>query len=282
MFDIEEYIKELNRLKGLAVDRFGNLTAIEKNVLDGSFEWLLENLKFEKGVAVVEPDLNAIMNDFVNKVIEIINTDKGYQTKLTSYLSDLKTIGKNVKEFHSDFNKIDPDKAGFTDAQKALTGIIIDQYTENGLNTHFAQPLKETISRNVVAGMNQKQARQYLEDYIISGKDKSGKLSSYLNQTAIQAVDSYSGGLNVKIMQTFEFTGFTMSGSIIATSSPQCREGIKESKNGYLTNAQMQKIIDDALANPKSGIIEKTTLKNLPINKLHWGCRHEFTPTIKK
>ena len=28
------------------------------------------------------------------------------------------------------------------------------------------------------------------------------------------------------------------------------------------------------------GLIEGTTFETLPFNKLHWGCRHEFTPGI--
>ena len=29
-----------------------------------------------------------------------------------------------------------------------------------------------------------------------------------------------------------------------------------------------------------NGLIPGTTWENLPLNKNHWGCRHEFTPVV--
>ena len=75
-----------------------------------------------------------------------------------------------------------------------------------------------------------------------------------------------------------------MSGSLIDTSSLQCIMGIEEGKDtgGYLTNAQIDALLVVARNNKRAELIEGTTRENLDINKFHWGCRHEFTPMIRK
>lgn len=285
MTAIEKYINELTKAKQLAVDRFGNLTTIEKRVIDGSYDWLLTNLTFKRGTVVVDEDFTNQMNDFVNAVVDILNNDKGYQNKVEDFLQDMRIISKNIAEFQANINGFDIEKAGLKPLQKTMIDNIIDQYTENGLNAHFAQPLKDGIFRNALAGMNQSDARNYLVDYIGSGKDQSGKLYRYIEQTSIQAVDSYTGAINQKIRSTFDTTGFIIDGSIIDTSSPQCVKMVELAKTqgGYVSDEQMEEIIAYAktLKND-GGLIEGTDLDNLPINKLHRGCRHNFSPTIKK
>jgi hypothetical protein len=264
-----EYIKELERQKNLAVNRFGQLTQVEKDVINSSFDWLAKHLDIKAGDIVVTADLSKRMADFVNAVIDIINSNTNYQDKLANYLTDLHTIKNNLAAFQKDVNKIDVDKAGLKNVQKVLIEETIDRYTENGLNAGFAQPLKDGILRNVLGGMSLREAKVYLTDYIASGKDETGKLGSYLEQTAIQIADSYEGALNTKLANTFTFTGYIISGSLIATSSPQCREAIEKSKNGYLTMNEWKQLLNKY----KDSLIEGTTVDNLPISKLHWGCR---------
>jgi ligand-binding SRPBCC domain-containing protein len=38
------------------------------------------------------------------------------------------------------------------------------------------------------------------------------------------------------------------------------------------------KVIEPLAKN--NGLIEGATFKNLPFNRLHWNCRHEFSPTM--
>ncbi len=280
MDEIQAYLDELLFQQGLAIDRFGNLTAIEKDIVNSSFSWLVNNLDIKKGMFVVTEDLPALLNQFVDTITGTLLSNKSYEKNLSNYLSDLDIIGKNIKDFQISFNGVDYEKAGIKQVQKAVIDTTIDQYTENGLNTHFAQPLKDLIYRNVLTGLDVPQAKQYLNEYILSGKDQSGKLGQYLTQTAQQGVDSYTGAINTKLAQTFDYTGYIISGSIIKTSSTQCKYAIDHSKNGYLTNEDWQKVFAIARENKKAPLIEGTNLNNLDINKLHWGCRHLFTPVI--
>lgn len=280
--DITEYIKNLNRLKALAVDRWGNLTSLERDVVDSSFEWLVDNLEIKRGEVKIDEDLAKTMDDFLGAVVQIVNNNQGFQTRIGKFLADLNSIQNNNKTFHATTHNFNIDIAGVTDVQKAVVSEIIEQYTGNGLNAHFAAPLKDSIFRNMLAGASMNDVKQVLRDYILSGQDQSGKLGQYLDQTAQQAVDSYTGAINQALVETFKFTGYIISGSLIETSSRQCVFAVERSKNGYMTFDQWEEVLSIARNNPKAKLIEGTTIKNLPINKLHWGCRHDFTPVIKK
>lgn len=278
---ILEYLQALERLKNLAVDRFGNLTVLENEIVNSSYEWLIDNLEISRGTPQVDEELSRTMDSFVSAVIQIINDNKRFQGTITSFLSDLSVIKSNLKQFHATTNHFDIEKAGVNPVQKAVVAEIIDQYTSNGLNSHFAAPLRDNIFRNILAGANMKEVKEVLRNYIIGQNDESGKLGRYVTQTAQQAVDSYTGVINQKLLQQFEFTGFIISGSIIETSSTQCIYAINHADNGYLTMEEWKNVLELARINRRAPLIPGTTLDNLPLNKLHWGCRHEFTPIIK-
>jgi hypothetical protein len=279
---ITEYLEQLRRLKNLSVNRWGQLGPMEREIVEGSFEWLVDNLDIKRGEVQVDEDLTRIMDDFVKSVVEIINNNERFGSTLKGFLTDLKTIQANNVSFHATTNNFNINTAGVTEIQKAVIEEIIEQYTRNGLNTHFAQPLRDNIFRNILTGANMKQVKEVLRMYILSGQDKSGKLGRYLTQTAQHAVDTYTGAINQRLVKEFKFTGYIISGSLIETSSKQCVYAVDNSKNGYFTFEEWEKVLQMARDNEKAKLIEGTTIKNLPINKLHWGCRHDFTPIIKK
>lgn len=279
---IIEYIENLNRLKQLAIDNWGQLTEVERQIFDSSFDWLVDNLELKKGEIKVDEDLPAAMDRFLSAVVKIVNENKGYESIVTSFLADLKTIQRNNKDFHATAFNFDIETAGVKEAQKTVVNEILNQYLDNGLNQHFAAPLRDNIFRNILAGANMKQVREVLRNYILSGQDQSGKLGRYLHNTAIMAVDSYTGKINQQLMVEFDFTGMIISGSLIETSSTQCIYAVDNSDRGYFSMNDWETVLQIARDNKRARLIEGTTVKNLPLNKLHWGCRHDFTPVIKK
>src|SRR5690606_12871522 len=149
--------------------RWGTLSTIEKNVVDGAFEWLVDNLEVKRGEIVVDEELARVMNEFVDAVVHTVREVPAFQSNLKRFLQDLTTIQTNNKLFHKTTNNFNIDTAGINDVQKAVIGEIIDQYTGNGLNAHFAAPLKENIFRNILTGANMREVKQVLEAYILGG-----------------------------------------------------------------------------------------------------------------
>ena len=148
----------------------------------------------------------------------------------------------------------------------------------NGLNQHFAPLLRDLIYQNVTNGLSLSDATEQIEKYIEDGKDISGELDQYIEETAIQAVSAYNRMISTKMMEEFDFDGLIMTGTLIDNSSPQCRY-VKEELDGIITRENWPKV--KAIAE-KNGLIEGTTFDNLPFNLLHLYCRHDFAPIILK
>lgn len=272
----EEYIKKLEELKRNAERSIlGRLPSIEKLAYQLMVDFVDKNLDTQNGRMV--PNENAIraLNKFADDYLGAFTKAQTYKGAVGGYLKNFKSVGDLMIEFQKS-QKVDVKQARLGAVQEIVVAEVINRYSENGLNPGFVQPLREILFNNITGGMNKTEAMDQLRDYIESGKDQTGKLGRYLEQTAQQGVDSYTGAINTRIMQTFTIDTYIMSGSLIATSSKQCRFAIEE-MGGIIDRKDWPKLKEIA---QKDGLIEGTTFDNLPINKLHWGCRHEFTPIV--
>lgn len=272
----EEYIKKLFALKDGSERQLGaRLPDIEKQAMRLLMDFIDDNLDLKNGEFVANERAAKALQNFTDYFMAAINDLGDYKGAISGYLKNFKTMADLMADFQKSQGR--PVAAARIGAvQEIVVAEIIDRYTNNGLNKGFVQPLRELLFTHVSGGLSKKAAMNQLRDYIESGKDTSGKLGRYLVQTAQQGVDSYTGAINARIMQTYKVETYIMSGSLIATSSKQCRYGV-EKLHGIIDRKDWPKL--KAIAET-DGLIEGTTFDNLPINKLHWGCRHEFTPVV--
>jgi hypothetical protein len=272
----EEYIKKLEELKRKAERSIiSEVPTIEKIAYQLMVDFVDNNLDTQKGKLVPNENALRALNKFADDYLGAFTENQKYKGVIGGYLKNFKSVGDLMLEFQKS-QKVDITQARLGAVQEIVTAEVINRYSENGLNPGFVQPLREILFNNITGGLSKADAMAQLRDYIQSGKDTTGKLGRYLEQTAQQGVDSYTGAINTRIMQTFKIETYIMSGSLIATSSKQCRFGI-EKLHGIIDRKDWPKL--KAIAE-KDGLIEGTTFDNLPINKLHWGCRHEFTPVV--
>lgn len=272
----EEYIKKLEELKRRAERAVvSQMPSIEKVAYQLMVDFVDNNVDTQNGKLVANENALRALNKFADDYLGAFTENQKYKGVIGGYLKNFKTLGDLMIEFQKS-QKVDIKQARLGAVQEIVTAEIINRYSENGLNPGFVQPLREILFNNITGGLSKADAMAQLRDYIQSGKDTTGKLGRYLEQTAQQGVDSYTGAINTRIMQTFKIETYIMSGSLIATSSKQCRFGI-EKLHGIIDRKDWPKL--KAIAE-KDGLIEGTTFDNLPINKLHWGCRHEFTPVV--
>lgn len=272
----EEYIKKLEQLKRQAERSVvSQMPSIEKLAYQLMSDFVDNNLDTQNGKLVPNENALRALNKFADDYLGAFTKNQKYKGVIGGYLKNFKSLGDLMIEFQRS-QKVDIKQARLGAVQEIVTAEIINRYSENGLNPGFVQPLREILFNNITGGLSKADAMAQLRDYIQSGKDTTGKLGRYLEQTAQQGVDSYTGAINTRIMQTFKIETYIMSGSLIATSSKQCRFAI-EKMHGIIDRKDWPKL--KAIAE-KDGLIEGTTFDNLPINKLHWGCRHEFTPVV--
>lgn len=274
----DEYIKLLESLKLTGENRvIGIIPEFENLAYQALIDWMDEALEFRKGVLVASDETINILNDFDSGYLKVLNGLSSYKNAVSGLVKDLPKIGNLMKDFQVSANNIDWEKANVGPTQKLVTDQILKAYTDNGLNAEFVQPLRNMMYQNIVSGTSVKEAKKMLKEYVVSPEGKKSKIKRYLTQTSQQAVDSYTGAINKKLMTTFDYPYMQMSGSLIKTSSKQCVLSIDD-YDGVLTKELWEEDIKPLAK--ENGLIDGTTWENLPFNKLHWACRHEFTPTM--
>ncbi len=213
----------------------------------------------------------------VKSSLKSFYNSKQYQKSIAKYLINIDKISlSKLENYEKDNLKIS--KSAITPSQRLAINEYLGYLTENGLNAKFNQPLRQLIYSNIQSGTSQTELENKLKKYVEGGKDESGKLKSYIKQVAIQGADAYTSIIDQKITDKYidKVTGFIMTGSLIDSSSPQCKYCVKE-LDRLIKKEDWNKVKKIAQEN---GLIENTEFKDLPTNKLHWGCRHTFTPKL--
>lgn len=231
---------------------------------------------FKQGKIVADKNFVKQLNKLTIEVLDLLQSDPKFSGPVSQFVKRLQPISDVITDFQKAENGITV--PSFAVAKNIVIDEIIDRMLENGLNQNFVQPLRDLIYQNVTSGLSLKDAKENIREYIKGGKDVSGKLGQYLEQTAIQGVDSYSGAINTKLLQEFDYNAQLMTGSLIETSSPQCRYAIEE-LGGKITRENWPEI---KKVGKKHGLTDETTFDNLPLLKMHHGCRHNFFPIILK
>lgn len=222
-------------------------------------------------------ELTKSTEEIVKKSLRSFYNSNQYRKSIAKYLVNVKTIGENKLDL---YNKegLKIEKSAVSPSQKLAISEHLSYLEENGLNAKFNQPLRQLIYSNINTGISQTGLEQKLKTYIAGGNDQSGKLSSYVKQVAIQGADAYTSIIDQKITDKYidEITGFIVTGSLIETSSPQCKYCIRD-LNRLITRDNWDDVKKIGL---KHGMSEETTFDNLPTLKGHPNCRHAFTPKL--
>lgn len=234
-----------------------------------------ETFDFKSGKIQVQKDFVKQLNRLTVDVLDLLQKEPKFSGPVSQFVKRLTPISEAITDFQKNVNgvKVPP----FDVAKGVVIDEIVDKMLNNGLNQKFVQPIRDIIYQNATTGLSLSDARIQLKELAATGT--AGKLGSYIENTAIQAVDAYTGAINTKLLEEFDYDGQLITGSLIDNSSPQCRFAI-EKLNGKISRENWPQV--EAIGKKYNGWIEGTTFDNLPTNKLHHGCRHNFFPIILK
>lgn len=270
--------KNIDKAKQKAIDELkAKLPKMETAAYDILISVIEENLSIEEGKIITGAAFVKQLNKLTVNLLDLLQTDPSFSGPVSQFVKRMPQISEAIGDFQLETNGIKV--PAMETVKKVIKDEVIDQMLNNGLNQAFVQPLRELLFQNATSGLSLKEAKIQLKQYISGSNDVSGKLGRYLDQTAEQAVDSYSGAINKKLHETFKYDGLLITGSLIDNSSPQCRFAIEELK-GKITEDNWPQVKDHATK--RFPLIEGTTFENLPLNRLHWGCRHSFYPIMIK
>ena len=231
---------------------------------------------FKSGKFVVEGNFIKQLNKLTVQVLDLLQSEPKFTGPVSQFVKRMPNVSGAITDFQKTTNGIKV--PAYETAKKVVIDEIVDKMLDNGLNTAFVQPLRDIVYQNATTGISLKDAKLQIKEFIKGGGDTTGKLGRYLDQTAQQGVDAYSGAINKRLLETFDYDALLMTGSLIDNSSPQCRYVVEE-LGGRISESDWPKVKEIA---EKNGLIDGTTFDNLPQNRLHWGCRHSFYPIINK
>jgi hypothetical protein len=105
-------------------------------------------------------------------------------------------------------------------------------------------------------------------------------MSSHVNQIAQSAADSYSKVIDQTVWDKYQdkITHIRVVGSLIETSSPQCRKAVEQYEREIPVGKELDAWIEFAI---KNGGSEDLTVDTLPTLGGHYACRHQWIPVIK-
>lgn len=267
---------DIDRIKEEVLLEMGQrLTEMSNEAMRVVMDEIEKEFDFEKGKFVVKSDFVGRLNRITASILKRLQNSRKFNGPVTQYVKRFPDISKEISKFQMVENKIQVPE--FEATKKVIIDEIMEAMLNRGLNSNFVQPLRDLIYRNATSGLSLSQARDEIKQYISGGKDKSGKLKSYIEQTSLQGVDAYAGAINKKLMETFNYNAQLVTGTLIDNSAPQCIYAVDDLK-GVIKKEDWPKVKDKATK--KAPLIEGTTFENLPIMQLHWGCRHSFYPII--
>lgn len=273
-----DYSKYIDAAKQKAINalklRMGEMESAAYEIMMQSIEEIFD---IKAGMIVQDKDFVKKLNQLTGEVLNVLQETPKFTGPVSELVKRMPAISDAISVFQKATNNIIV--PAFEVSKKIVIDETLDQMLNNGLNQNFVQPLRDLIYQNASGGLTMKEARKQIEEFIKGGNDKSGKLGSYIEQTSIQAVDSYSGTINKKLVETFDYDGLLITGSLIDNSSPQCRYAI-EKLDGQITRDNWKEV--EAIGKKFKGWIEGTTFDNVALNRLHHGCRHSFYPIIIK
>lgn len=234
-----------------------------------------DTFDFKAGKIQVQKDFIKQLNRLTVDVLDLLQKEPKFTGPVSQFVKRLTPISEAITDFQKNVNGVKV--PSFDVAKGVVIDEIVDKMLNNGLNQKFVQPMRDLIYQNATTGLSLSDARVQLKELAATGT--AGKLGSYIENTAIQAVDAYSGAINTKLLEEFDYDGQLITGTLIDNSSPQCRYAI-ETLKGKISREDWHKV--EAIGKKYNGWIEGTNFDNLPTNKLHHGCRHNFFPIILK
>lgn len=264
---------DIDKAKKAAIDglndRVGSMTSEAYRIALAAIESIFT---IDAGKIVVDRTFIKQLNKLTIAVLDLAQSSPKFTGPVSGLIRRLPAIADAITEFQADVNGVKV--PAYAAIKKVIEDEIIDKMLNNGLNTNFAQPLRNLLYQNATGGLSMNAAREQIKTMTAT----TGKLGSYIEQTAQQATSAYSGMISTKLLERFDYDGLLMTGSLIDNSSPQCRYVIDE-LGGRITRKDWPKVKAIAV---KNGLIDGTTFDNLPQNLMHHGCRHSFYPIIIK
>lgn len=245
---------------------------LAKLLLEIAYNVILENSTIKNDTIISVDNSVSLAKNIINK---FYNTTE-YKNSLAKFTYNSNSLIEKRIQGYSD-NKMVVQSKSITPFLNNAINEYIGSMNEFGLNTGFNQPIRKLILQNITANKTLSDLKESMKKLIIGADNNAGLFQRYATNNIQTASTAYSSIIDQEITNKYstKVKGFMIIGTIIETSSPQCREHIKLGRRLSLDTIKKEVF---PLADSFQGTIDD--ILKLPTLKWHIGCRHEFTPLL--
>lgn len=214
----------------------------------------------------------------------------GYPAKVQTFIQDFGKVTINT-DLLLNANGFDTRPVQLSDMERKWKKLTGDTLLDSGLREDFKRPILKILDDAISYGDSINSVRQTLQDYVVGNKDKSGKLKSYLTQTARDSVSQMQGQQMQAVANAVGFEGIRYVGGLLTDSRGQCTHWVRD-LNGFIPKERLQAEIDLAYKNQTAKLIEgkhkwggmmpNTTPDNFMVKRGGFNCTHTALPKRKK
>lgn len=222
---------------------------------------------------------------FTNDVIQAFQTSD-LPESVGTWLQNFDEIEKLNLEITGTLEDVDLSRIDLSKEKLGIIQEVRDNLNVQGLRTNIAKPLNTILVRHVALGTSVKEAEEALRAWLVSNPDKQGRLSRYVRQVSMDALNQYDGAINQKLAQELDMDHFAYVGSLIKTSRNNCRKMLDPSgafsdlmvpgQPGIFPMSAIPEIVRRAQGG--NGWNEATTPDTFFIYRMGYNCRHMVQP----
>lgn len=263
---------------------------IEQRVLDEIFRIIdrLDTLGGNFNVGILTSDKLLEISNVINQAL----IDSGYVNQVNLFMSDFGKVTLNTSELLTSVGGYNARALPLSDIEKKWKRNTAESLLNSGINEDFKRPILKILDDTISYGGSIDEAKATLTEFVLGGKDKSGKLKSYLTQTARDSVGQLQGQQFQSIANNVETAGIRYVGGLLKDSRGQCTRWVRELK-GFIPWDRLDDEIRLAYKNQAAkleqpeghrwgGMIPGTDRSNFLARRGGYNCTHTAVPVRKK
>ena len=263
---------------------------IEQRVLDEIFR-IIDKMDSAGGnftTGVLTADKMMELTQVINQAL----TGAGYPQQVQLFMSDFGKVTINTAEIMQQVGGVAVRRVALSEIENKWKMNTVESLIGSGINENFKRPILKILDETISTGGSIDAAKKTLTEFVKGGKDKSGKLQSYLTQTARDSVGQLQGQQFQSIADAVETTGVRYVGGLLNDSRGQCYRWVRELK-GYIPWEDLENEIKLAYKNQTaklekpeghkwSGLMPNTNRKNFLTQRGGYNCTHTAVPVRRK
>ena len=279
-----------DQLKEKLIDVFsGKMDKVQKDVLDKLFQIIerydTTNGNFSTGILGAEDLLK--IEDAINTTLQ----QSGYTKEAKAFIQDFGKVTINTASILDTggyaFNKLP-----LSDIEMKWKNATAETLLNSGIRQDFSTPIMKIVDDAISYGDSIESAKTKLQDFILGGNDTSGKLKSYVTQTARDSISQMQGQQFQSVANEIGVAGVLYTGGLLNDSRGQCTHWIKD-LNGFIPIDKLKEEIKMAYAKQAAkivtdgkhkwgGMMPNTDETNFYVKRGGYNCTHTAIPKRKK